>query len=379
VTDNSLGHFYRAASLAVNLKYIATSSTFPISEDGKTMGLAPYGDKRFIDEVAGLVELLPGGAIRIDALDVVRTFERLVSSGSFEDRAGLARAAQEVLERSLLHCANALHSRTGAKNLCIAGGVGLNSVANGRILRETPFERIFIVPAAGDNGVSLGCAYYGLMHFGGIPLTELPPIGGAYLGPTYDDRIGYALNESGLPFETPDDLPSRVAGLLADGRIVAWFDGGSEFGPRALGHRSIFSAPFPGSVREHLNENVKFREWFRPYAPIVPVERAAEYFDISQPSPFMLIVADVRKPEQVPAIAHVDGTARLQTLNRPDNPVVYDMLDAFDRLTGCPVLLNTSFNVAGEPIVETPEDALRAFANMRLDYLVIGGRLVRHG
>jgi carbamoyltransferase len=146
LTDNSLGHFYRAASLAVNLKYVATASTFPISEDGKTMGLAPYGDKRFIDDVAGLVDLLPGGEIKIDALEVSRTFERLASSGSFDDRAGLARAAQEVLERSLLHCANALHARTGAKNLCIAGGVGLNSVANGRVLRETPFERVFIVP-----------------------------------------------------------------------------------------------------------------------------------------------------------------------------------------------------------------------------------------
>jgi carbamoyltransferase len=379
LTDNSLGHFYRAASLAVNLRYTASASTFPISEDGKTMGLAPYGDERFIDQVAGLVELLPGGGLKIDALDVTRVFERLAKSGSFEDRAALARAAQEVLERSLLHCANELHARTGAKNLCIAGGVGLNSVANGRILRETAFERVFIVPAAGDNGISLGCAYYGLEHFGGVPLDELPVVNGAYLGPAYgDDRIVSALDASGLTVQTPDDLPARAAELLAEGKTVAWFDGGSEFGPRALGHRSIFSAPFPGSVREHLNENVKFREWFRPYAPIVPVERAPEYFDISQPSPYMLIVADVRQPERVPAIAHVDGTARLQTLDRPDNPAVYDTLRAFDALTGCPVLLNTSFNVAGEPIVESPQDALRAFAGMRLDYLVMSGRLVHH-
>jgi carbamoyltransferase len=206
----------------------------------------------------------------------------------------------------------------------------------------------------------------------------MPPINGAYLGPVYDDQIASDLDESGLSFETPDDLPARVAGLLADGHVVAWFDGGSEFGPRALGHRSILSAPFPASVRDHLNENVKFREWFRPYAPIIPVERAAEFFDISQPSPFMLVVADVRQPERMPAITHVDGTARLQTLDRPDNPVLYDVLGAFDALTGCPVLLNTSFNVAGEPIVESPQDALRAFTSMRLDYLVMSGRLVRH-
>jgi len=247
----------------VNLKYTASASTFPISEDGKTMGLAPYGDERFIDQVADLVELQPGGAVRIDGLEVTRAFERLAKSGSFEDRAGLARAAQEVLERSLLHCANALHARTGAKNLCIAGGVGLNSVANGRILRETPFEQVFIVPASGDNGISLGCAYYGLEQFDDVPFNEMPPINNAYLGPVYDDQIERALDESGLPFEAPDDLPGRVAELLADGHIVAWFDGGSEFGPRALGHRSILSAPFPGSVRDHLNENVKFREWFR--------------------------------------------------------------------------------------------------------------------
>ncbi len=379
LTDNSLGHFYRAASLAVNLKYVASASTFPISEDGKTMGLAPYGDERFIDAVASLVELLPGGAVKINAIEVTRAFERLAKGGAFEDRAALARAAQEVLERSLLHCANALHARTGSKNLCIAGGVGLNSVANGRILRETPFERVFVVPAAGDNGISLGCAYYGLEHFGGAALGEQPGINGAYLGPEYgDDLVVAALEEAAMDVETPDDLPGRVAELLADGKVVAWFDGGSEFGPRALGHRSIFSAPFPASVRDHLNENVKFREWFRPYAPIVPVERAAEFFDISQPSPYMLIVADVRQPERMPAITHVDGTARLQTLDRPDNPAVYDTLRAFDALTGCPVLLNTSFNVAGQPIVETPQDALRAFASMRLDYLVMSGRLVRH-
>jgi carbamoyltransferase len=378
-TDNSLGHFYRAASLAVNLKYLAPASKFPISEDGKTMGLAPYGDERFIDTVAELVSLQPDGAVLIDARQVSRTFERLVKGGAFEDMAALARAAQEVLERALLHCANALYARTGAPNLCIAGGVGLNSVANGRVLRETPFEQVFVVPAAGDNGISVGCAYYGLAQLNGVPLGDLPGINGAYLGPVYaEDRICAALAASGLPVETPDDLPGRVADLLADGRLVAWFDGGSEFGPRALGHRSILSAPFPASVREHLNEHVKFREWFRPYAPIVPAERAGEYFDISQPSPYMLIVAQVRRPDLVPAITHVDGTARLQTLDRPDNPVLHDVLTAFADRTGCPVLLNTSFNVAGQPIVETPEDALAAFAGMRLDYLAMSGRLVRH-
>jgi carbamoyltransferase len=377
VTDNSLGHFYRAASLAVGLQYMPPYARYPVSEDGKTMGLAPYGDQRFVDHVMELVTLLPGGGVQIDSQRVTRTFTKLVRGGSFDDKAALARAAQEVLEISLLHCARALRERTGASNLCIAGGVGLNSVANGRILRETGFERVFIVPAAGDNGISLGCAYYGLHTFDGVPLDAMPSIANAYLGPGYTaDQIHTALTQSGFTVQAPDDLPTRVAALLADGRLVGWFDGGSEFGPRALGHRSILSAPFPSSVRDHLNENVKFREWFRPYAPIVAEHRAAEYFDISQPSPYMLIVAKVRQPERIPAVTHVDGTARLQTIDQASNPRIFDVLTAFENLTGCPVLLNTSFNVAGEPIVETPEDAIRAFAKMRLDHLVMGNLLV---
>jgi carbamoyltransferase len=168
-----------------------------------------------------------------------------------------------------------------------------------------------------------------------------------------------------------------VAELLARGALIGWFDGRSEFGPRALGHRSILTAPFPASVRDRLNDEVKFREWFRPFAPVVPAERAADYFDIDQESPFMLLVAQVRKPEAIPGVTHVDGSARLQTLDRSTNPGLHAVLESFDALTGCPVLLNTSFNVAGQPIVETPEDAVAAFRGMRLDYLVIGDRVYR--
>lgn len=377
ITDNSLGQFYRSASITIGLQFRPPGAKFPVSEDGKTMGLAPYGDRRFVDDVRDLVTLLPGGGVRIDARRVTETFAKLVAGGSFEDRAALARAAQEVLEEALLHSARALRERTGAEDLCIAGGVGLNSVANGRILREAGFRRVFVVPAAGDNGISLGCAYYGLHQLDGVPLDQLPALGNAYLGPEYSaGAIEAALAGSGLRVETSDDLPARVARLLADGRLVGWFDGGSEFGPRALGHRSILAAPFPAKVRDHLNENVKFREWFRPYAPVVPVERAGEYFDIDQPTPYMLIVTPVKRPDQVPAATHVDGTARLQTLDRAQNPKLHATLTEFGALTGCPVLLNTSFNVAGQPIVETPQDAVTAFAGMRLDHLVLGDRLV---
>jgi carbamoyltransferase len=377
VTDNSLGQFYRAASITIGLQFLPDGARYPVSEDGKTMGLAPYGDERFVDDVRDLVALVPGGGVRIDAARVTETFAKLVASGSFEDRAALARAAQEVLEVALLHSARALRERTGAENLCIAGGVGLNSVANGRILRESGFRRLFVVPAAGDNGISLGCAYYGLHELDGVPIGELPALHDAYLGPQYPaSLVEAALAESGLRVEAVDDLPARVARLLADGKLVGWFDGGSEFGPRSLGHRSILAAPSPGEVRDHLNERVKFREWFRPYAPIVPEERADEYFDIDQPTPYMLIVTPVKQPDRLPAATHVDGTARLQTLARQQNPRLHATLTEFGALTGCPVLLNTSFNVAGQPIVETPRDAVQAFAGMRLDHLVMGELLV---
>jgi len=376
-TDNSLGHFYRTASLAVGLFYNGPKTTYPVSEDGKTMGLAPYGDERFVDDVSELVTLLPGCGLSISAAKVSHVFERLVDGGGFEQRAALARAAQEVLERALLHCARALHERTGLKDLCIAGGVGLNSVANGRILKETPFERVFVVPAAGDNGIALGCAYYGLHELAGVPTDELPALTNAYLGPRYSpDRVATALARSGMTVQAPDDLPATAAELLARSETIGWWDGRSEFGPRALGHRSIFSAPFPAGVRDYLNDHVKFREGFRPYAPVIDEARASEYFDIDQPSPFMLVVTEVKRPQDVPATTHVDGTARLQTLNARQNPAVHALLGEFEAHTGCPVILNTSFNVAGQPIVETPEEALAAFSSMRLDHLVVGDRLV---
>ncbi|HEX4792111.1 MAG TPA: carbamoyltransferase C-terminal domain-containing protein [Actinospica sp.] len=378
-TDDSLGQFYRSASLAIGLSYTAAGGGYPVSEDGKTMGLAPYGDERFVDDVAELVALEPGGRIALSAEKCEQRFAALLEGGDFDAKAALARAAQEVLERALLHCARHLYERTGAKYLCIAGGVGLNSVANGRILRETPFEKVFVVPAAGDNGISLGCAYYAAHELAGVPMNELPALGDAYLGPEYPEaRVRAAISVAGLTVEPCDDLSERVAGLLADGALIGWYDGRSEFGPRALGHRSILAAPFPASVRDKLNDEVKFREWFRPFAPIVPVERAAEYFEIDQDSPFMLVVAKVRRPDEIPGVTHVDGTARLQTLERDVNPRLYSVLEHFAARTGTPVLLNTSYNVAGQPIVETPEEAVTAFVDMKLDYLVIGGRLIRH-
>lgn len=323
-TDNSLGHFYRTASLATGLFYDGPGATFPVSEDGKTMGLAPYGDLRFVEQVRELVTLLPGGGVSISAAKVSHVFEQVVGTGSFEERAALAPAAQQVLEESLLHVARDLYERTGLPDLCIAGGVGLNSVANGRVLRETPFQRVFVVPAAGDNGIALGTAYYGLHELEGVPTGQLPPLDTAYLGPSYSaKRVDAALAASGLTVTVPDSVPAAAADALARGETIGWWDGRSEFGPRALGHRSIFSAPAPAGVRDYLNDHVKFREPFRPYAPIIDESRAGEYSDIDQPSPFMLVVAGVTPPDEIPAVTQVDGTARLQTLTPEQNPAVH--------------------------------------------------------
>src|SRR5699024_12223154 len=224
-TNNSLGHFYRSVSIACGLAYQGPAGTHEISEDGKTMGLASYGDLRFVDALAALVDLGPGGEVRIDARAVDRTCAALAAEGGFETRAALARAAQEVLERAMVHVARDLHARTGARDLCLAGGTALNSVANGRILRDTPFERLFVVPAAGDNGISLGAAYYGLHTGMGVPMRKLPSLTNAYLGPDHGHAAAEAaIAESGLPCARPDDLPGTVADLLADGRTIGWFD-----------------------------------------------------------------------------------------------------------------------------------------------------------
>lgn len=377
-TTNSLGELYRQASLALGLSHCALEGTHPVSEDGKTMGLASYGDDRFVDAVADLVQLLPGGQVSVDGTRLPAAFEALLVGQDFDARAALAAAVQHHLERALLHCVDELHRRTGQRNLCIAGGVGLNSVANGRILREGPFDRVYVFPAAGDNGISVGAAYYGRHVLGGEALGSLPALSDVYLGPPWDERdTDAAIAASGLTPEHGCDTIAAVADALADGSIVGWYDGGSEFGPRALGHRSILSSPLPANRRDYLNKVVKHREWFRPYAPVVPTSRASEYFDLDQPSPHMLIVADVLCPDVIPAVTHVDGTARVQTLDPDVNPALYGLLEAFEERTGHPVLLNTSFNQAGEPIVETPAEAIATFLSMELDLLVLSGRVLR--
>jgi carbamoyltransferase len=377
-TDNSLGHLYRTASLRLGLRFQPGGGYEDISEDGKTMGLAPYGDGRWDDAVGELVQLLPGGQIAIDAARAQRALHALEVKGDLEAGAALAHAAQRRLEAALLHCVEHLHRLTGLEDLCLVGGVALNSVANGVIARSSPFRRVFVPPAPGDNGISLGAVYYALHRRAGVPLDRLPPLRDAFLGPEHAaDEADAALEAWGL---TPSsgDLVVNVARALADGAVIGWWEGRSEFGPRALGHRSILAAPFPGEMRDRLNRDIKHREWFRPYAAVVAEERCGQYFDFRGASPFMSFVAQVKRPDAIPALTHVDGSCRVQTLEPgvSSTSTLGALLEAFEGITGVPVLLNTSFNAAGEPIVETAQDAIRAYQRMGLDGLVLGRRLV---
>jgi len=369
--------------------FLLTQAMFPgEGNEGKVMGLAPHGDVRAL----GLPPLeVEAGQVSIPApwREVLRERERFrygKPGTVFADCANLAAAGQRAFEDALLDVARWLHRQTGLPHLCFAGGTGLNCSANERLLRETPFEDVFIPPAPSDAGTALGCAMYGL--------TELCHESGAfrwthdYLGPQpLRQDIEAALRERDdlkvdyLP--GPDALSSHMLDLLRNNRVVALYQGASEFGPRALGHRSILADPRRAAMRDWINARVKQREWFRPLAPMVLEERARDWFDLPGPAPFtqfafMQFAAPVRPhmAAQVAAITHVDGTARLQTVGPDDDPLLRRLLGGFEARTGVPVLLNTSFNGKNEPIVETPADALAAFRDMPLHALAIPPFLV---
>jgi carbamoyltransferase len=267
-----------------------------------------------------------------------------------------------------------LHEETGLARLCMAGGVALNCVANGRVIRETPMKQLWVQPAAGDAGGAVGVAHY--LH---NTLEKKPRAASwthAYLGPAFSDaEIARALEEAGARYETLDDraLVERTARLIADQNVVGWFQGRMEFGPRALGGRSILADPRDPKMRDNLNMKIKFREGFRPFAPSVLLEKAPEWFDIDCDSPYMLLVAQVREDKRViPSVTHVDGSARLQTVSRDEAPLYYDLIAEFEKVTGVPIIINTSFNVRGEPIVCTPLDAYLCFMRTNMDHLVVG-------
>ena len=351
---------------------------------GELMGLAPYGRPGQRQPLMSLDD----GELHVPdwsddfpqpwLMDSGRKWEASPAMGHWED---LAWQVQDDTERVLLARARWLRETTGAKNLCLAGGVALNCVANGRIAREAGFENIWVQPAAGDDGIAIGCAYYGHLALQKKPRGFV--MGHAFVGADYTDAdIRDAIDRPIFKLETVrtlhKDICAETAKLLASGQVVGWFQGRSEFGPRSLGNRSILADPRKAAMKDILNSRVKHRQPFRPFAPIVLAERAAEIFEGEHDSPFMLLAKHVRPEwrDRVPAIVHVDGTARVQTVRAEHNYLLHRLLKEFEARSGVPVLINTSFNVKGEPIVETPHDAAACFLATGLDYLVLHDMLI---
>jgi carbamoyltransferase len=406
---DSLGLLYSAITYYTGFKVN--------SGEYKVMGLAPYGEPKYVDlMLKELIDLREDGSFTLNQkyFDYLagltmtnEAFHRLFGGPPREPESkltqkemDLARSVQVVCEEVMLRMARTAYRETGLENLCLAGGVALNCVGNGRILREGPFKRLWIQPAAGDAGGALGVAQLVWHRHLDQPRTVVPgrdAMQGAYLGPSFtDEQIEQYLTSVGAVYEklTRDCLTARVARLLADEKIVGWFDGRMEFGPRALGSRSIIGDPRSPRMQADMNLKIKFREGFRPFAPSVLEEKVSEWFEIDGASPYMLLVAEVKKarqrpltPEQrslwgieklnvpksdIPAVTHIDYSARIQTVSRETNPHYHALISEFERLTGCPVLVNTSFNVRGEPIVCTPADAYACFMRTHIDHLVLG-------
>ena len=412
---DSLGLLYSAFTYYMGFKVN--------SGEYKVMGLAPYGEPRYADLIyEHLVDLRDDGSFTLNQ----RYFNYLagltMTSEAFHDLFGgpprvpeseltqremdLARSVQVVCEDIVLRMARTAKRETGLPALCMAGGVALNCVANGRLVREGPFDDLWIQPAAGDAGGAIGVAQLAWHRHLGKPRQiavgsdgrPRDAMKGSYLGPAYSDQeVERALNDIGAVYEKldPSAVPFRVAELLAGGAIVGWFNGRMEFGPRALGARSILGDPRNPRMQAEMNLKIKFREGFRPFAPSVLRERVHEWFELDRDSPYMLLVAPVKAERQIPmtaeqleslwgidklnvwrsdtpAVTHVDYSARVQTVTADTNPDYHALIKAFESLTGCPVVVNTSFNVRGEPIVTTPEDAFRCFMRTNIDYLAIG-------
>lgn len=388
------------------------------SGEYKLMGLAPYGEPRFAETIRQkLIDLRADGSFRLNLEFFGYLHGQTMTNDRFSSLFGvprrlpeatltqvycdLARSIQEVTEEIVLRLARTLHVATGEENLCLAGGVALNCVANGRLLREGPFRQIWVQPAAGDAGGALGAALaLHHLHYGAARLAPTEDaMRGAFLGPEYgDEEILAAVKHENLAARRlPDDeLNTFIARQIADGKVVGYFQGRAEFGPRALGARSILADARSPAMQSQLNLKIKFRESFRPFAPVVLAERASDFFDLHTASPYMLFTAPVqvqhrKKTEatarelsarvhelrsDIPAVTHLDYSARVQTVDERENPRLHAVLKAFERETGCPVLINTSFNVRGEPPVCHPREALACFLDTGIDILVLGNYVI---
>jgi len=382
---HSLGSFYAAFTQYLGFR--------PNSGEGKLMGLASYGKPRYVDEVARMLRVTHDG-FELDLsyfsfylerpdrfsgrLTVLLGDPRKPESPIDERHQDIAASVQAVFEDALLRLATMASEKTGLDTLCMTGGVALNCVANSRLLGDGPFDRYFFQPAASDAGSAVGAALYVEHCINGTGRGE-PELLLDYLGPKHDnDEILETLKRGGIGYTTPDDPPDAVAELLTRGNIGSVFHGSAEFGPRALGNRSTLADPRPAGMKDRLNATVKFREPFRPFAPSVLAEHAADYFEGADSSPFMLRVYQTRpeKLDEARAVTHVDGGARVQTVARDENPRYHDIIEAFGRKTGTPMVLNTSFNVRGEPIVNSPTEALKCFLTTGMDFLLINDFLL---
>jgi carbamoyltransferase len=361
----SLGHMFSVAS-----EYIFGH----VQHAGKTMGLAPYGDAAAYPDP--IIEYTSDGLV-IDTEWITRLPPRSAKPAHLDQVCrDVAAKVQEELERAVIHLCNKLHEATGTNELCLSGGVGLNSVANGLILRQTPFTKLFVTPAADDSGTAIGAALYGHQRLTGeLPIWDRYD---NYHGRSYsNDEVGTAVGKRNrfIQVEKPEDVADAAARDIAAGRFVGWFECGSEFGPRALGRRSIVCDPRPRDMRDRLNATVKFREPFRPYAASVLTEHVDDYFEVVDVDPFMMTVVPVResKRDVIRSVCHIDDTCRIQTVD-PDHSGEYRrLIERFHEISGIPLVLNTSYNVRGEPIVESPDDAIRCFLSCNLDILYLNG------
>ena len=390
---HSVGLFYSAFTYFLGFK---------VNEgEYKLMGLSAYGKPKYYDLIMkNLVDVKDDGSVHLNMKYFSFTYDKVMTNQNFSDLFGItprkedsnaeqihydiAASAQLVLEEILLRMVKHVHKKTGMKNLCLGGGVALNGVVNYRILKEGPFENLHIPPSPGDAGSAVGCAQYlyychkknkrKMEHNAEMIQNNV------YVGPSHsNDEIKSFLDMNKIhhKYLETDSLLETTAQLIAEGNVVGWYQGKMEWGPRALGNRSILADPRNAEMKYTLNEKIKHRESFRPFAPCILEEHLSEYFDIDIPSPYMLFVAPVKKPEKIPAVTHVDGTSRLQTVSKDTNPLYYDLIKEFYKITDVPVLINTSMNVRGEPIVNTLEQAYNMIIKTDMDYLVMGNYTIK--
>ena len=393
---HSLGLFYSAFTYFLG---------FRVNEgEYKLMGLASYGKPKYYDLIMNnLIDVKEDGSIHLNMKYFAYTHANKMVNSKFEDlfdckvrkedseiqqiHFDIGASAQLVLEEILLKMVNHVYKETKLDNLCLCGGVALNGVANGKILKDGPFKKIHIPPSPGDAGSAIGCAMYAYYSIfqkeRNISLDKDSMIrNNVYIGPEYNnEKIEEFLKLHNIPYEKleHDHLLKKTVELISKQKVVGWYQGRMEWGPRALGNRSILGDPRSEKMKDILNEKIKHREKFRPFAPSILEEYTSEYFDIDISSPYMLLVAKVKKPEIIPAITHIDGTGRLQTVSKKSNPLYYDLINEFFNQTGVPVLINTSMNVRGEPIVNTPEHAFSMLLKTDMDAIVMGNYLIQKG